>query len=146
MRSEVLPDVPTVADFVPRHVRLLCVPHSRAGPARRASGRLDAFLAELSAEGHYAASDNEAIVRAVALLPRARATDLLVRIVRRNAPARLGACGDLLRRYVAAPAGSAGEPARIGAALLDVLPGDPAKPAVLDIGQRPASGEDGIRC
>ena len=100
--------------------------------------RIDAFLAELSAEGHYAASDNEAIVRAVALLPRARATDLVVRIVRRNAPARLGACGDLLRRCVAAPAGSAGEPARIGAALLDVLPGDPAKPAVLDIGQRPA--------
>jgi hypothetical protein len=100
--------------------------------------RIDAFLAELSAEGHYAASDNEAIVRAVALLPRARATDLLVRIVSRNAPTRLGACGDLLRRCVAAPAGPVGEPASIGAALLDVLPGDPAKPAALDIWQRPA--------
>ena len=56
--------------------------------------RIDAFLAELSAEGHYTASDNEAIVRAAALLPRPRATDLLVRIVRRNAAAHLGACGD----------------------------------------------------
>jgi predicted 2-oxoglutarate/Fe(II)-dependent dioxygenase YbiX len=69
--------------------------------------RIDAFLAELSAEGHYAASDNEAIVRAVVLLPRVRATDLVVRIIRRNAPAHLGACGDLLRRCVAAPASSA---------------------------------------
>ena len=58
--------------------------------------RIDGFLAELSAEGHYAALDNEAIVRAAALLPRARATDLLVRIVARNAPARPGACSDLL--------------------------------------------------
>ena len=65
--------------------------------------RINGFLAELSAEGHYAASDNEAIVRAAAVLSRARATDLLVRIVRRNSPARLGACGDLLRRCVAAP-------------------------------------------
>jgi len=100
--------------------------------------RIDAFLAELSAEGHYAASDNEAIVRAVVLLPRVRATDLVVRIIRRNAPAHLGACGDLLRRCVAAPASSWGEPASIGAALVDVLPGAPTKPAVLDIGQRPA--------
>lgn len=59
-------------------------------------GRIDTFLAELSAEGHCAASDNGAIVRAVALLPTARATEILVRIVRRNAPANLSACGDLL--------------------------------------------------
>jgi predicted 2-oxoglutarate/Fe(II)-dependent dioxygenase YbiX len=102
------------------------------------TGRIDAFLAEVSAEGHYAASDNEAIVRAAALLPRARAAGLLVRIVRRNAPTRLGACGDLLRRCVAPPVGPVGEPSSIGAALLDVLPGDPAKPAELDIWQRPA--------
>ena len=101
--------------------------------------RIDAFLVGLSAEGHYAASDNEAIVRAVALLPPARATDLLVRIMRRNAPSHLGACGDLLRRCVAAPAGSAGEPASVGGALLDVLPGVPAKRVELDTWQRPAS-------
>ena len=103
--------------------------------------RIEAFLTDLSAEGHFAASDNEAVVRAVALLPRARATDLLVRIVRRNAPAHLGACGDLLRRCVATPAGPVGEPASIAAALVDVLPGDPAKPAAIDSWQRPAPVE-----
>jgi hypothetical protein len=97
--------------------------------------RIDAFLAELSAEGHYAASDNAAIVRAVALLPRTRATELLVRILGRNAPSHLNACGDLLRRCVEAAAGPVGEPASIAAALLDVLPGDPAKPAQLDTWQ-----------
>ncbi len=102
------------------------------------AARIDGFLAELPAEGSYEAADNEAIVRAVALLARARATDLLVRIVRRNAPARLGDCSDLLRRCVVAPDGPVGEPASIGAALLDVLPGDPAKPAALDISQRRA--------
>jgi predicted 2-oxoglutarate/Fe(II)-dependent dioxygenase YbiX len=100
--------------------------------------RIDAFLAELSAEGHYAASDNEAIVRAAALLPPARATELLARIIRRNTPSRLGPCGDLLRRCVAAPAGPVGEPASIGAALLDVLQGDPAKPVERNLWGRPA--------
>jgi predicted 2-oxoglutarate/Fe(II)-dependent dioxygenase YbiX len=91
-----------------------------------------AFLAERSAEGHYAAQDNAAIVRAAALLPATRATDLLVRILRRNAPAHLGACGDLLRRCVAPPAGFSGNVAEIGAALVDILPGDPARPAAPD--------------
>jgi hypothetical protein len=91
--------------------------------------RIDAFLAELSAEGHYAAVDNEEIVRAAALLLGPRATDLLVRIVTRNGPARLGACSDLLLRCVAAPPPFAGDVVQIGAALIDVLPGDPAKAA-----------------
>lgn len=89
--------------------------------------RIDEFLAELSAEGHYAASDNAAIMRAAALLPAPRATELLVRIVRRNAPARLGACGDLLLRCVVAPMGTTGDLEQIGAALIDALPGDPAR-------------------
>ncbi len=89
--------------------------------------RIDAFLAELSAEGHYAASDNGAIVRAAALLPSERATELLVKIVERNAPAHAGACGDLLLRAVSAPAGAMGDLPRIGAALIDAMPGDGAK-------------------
>src|SRR5207244_8539998 len=99
--------------------------------------RIDAFLEELTAEGHYAASDNEAIVRAAPLLPPGRAADLLVRIIRRNAPGHLGACGDLFRRCIAAPDGPVGGPVSMGAALLDVLPGDPAKPVALDTWQRP---------
>jgi hypothetical protein len=106
--------------------------------------RIGAFLAELSAEGHYAASDNAAIVRAAALLPRARATELLLRIVRRNAPAHLGACGELLRRCAEAPAGLAGDPAAIAAALLDLLPGAPANPAPLDVWQRPVPVKPGF--
>ena len=89
--------------------------------------RIDAFLAELSAEGHYAAPDNGAIVNAAALLPAPRATELLVRIVSCNAPAHLGACGDLLLRCVAAPTGVTGDLDQIGAALIDALPGDPTK-------------------
>ena len=88
--------------------------------------RIDAFLAELSAEGHYAAPDNGAIVRAAALLPAPRATELLVRIVRRNAPAHLSACGDLLLRCVAAPR-STGDLEQIGVALIEALPGGPTR-------------------
>ena len=99
--------------------------------------RIDAFLAGLSAEGHYAACDNEAIIRAVALLPRPRATELLVRIIRLNASAHLSACGDLLRRCVASGVGFAGDLMRIGAALIDVLPGAPVRPAALDPSARP---------
>ena len=106
--------------------------------------RIDAFLAELSAEGHYAASDNEAIVRAAALLPPARATELLVRIVRRNAPAHLSACGDLLLRCVAAPVGARAISEQIGAALIDVLPGDPAKPEQVDHWTRPTPVKPGF--
>ncbi len=94
--------------------------------------RIDGFLAGLSAEGHYAAADNEAIVAAAALLPATRATELLVRIVRGNAPAQLSACGDLLLRCVASPANFTGDVIQIGAALIDALPGDPARSTTLD--------------
>jgi hypothetical protein len=85
--------------------------------------RIDAFLAGVSAEGHYAAPDNEAILRAAALLPAPRATELLVRILRRNTPAHLAACGDLVLRCVAAPAGTTCDLMQIGAALIEALPG-----------------------
>ena len=89
--------------------------------------RIDTFFAELSAEGHYAAPDNGAIVRAAALLPAPRATELLVRILRRNAPAHLSACGDLLLRCIAAPTGATGDLKQIGAALIEALPGGPIR-------------------
>ncbi|MBV9565860.1 MAG: 2OG-Fe(II) oxygenase, partial [Bradyrhizobium sp.] len=86
--------------------------------------RIDEFLSGVSAEGNYAARDNEAIMRAVALLPALRATELLVGIVARNAPLRLSACGDLVKRCVEVTALGLEQ---IGAALVKALPGPPAK-------------------
>jgi predicted 2-oxoglutarate/Fe(II)-dependent dioxygenase YbiX len=106
--------------------------------------RIDEFLAELSAEGHYAASDNGAIVRAAALLPPARATELLVRIVGRNATAHLSACGDLLLRSVATPIGALGDQGRIGAALIDAMPGDTNKREEVDDWTRPTPVRPGF--
>ena len=106
--------------------------------------RIDMFLTELSAEGHYATSDNEAIVHAAALLPRTRATELLVRIIRRNAPVHLSACGDLLLRCVAASGDSAGNAIQLGAALINVLPGDPARRLEFAEGSRPARVKPGF--
>ncbi len=106
--------------------------------------RIDECLSELSAEGHYAASDNAAIVRAAALLPSARATELLVRIVGRNAPAHLSACGDLLLRSVSAPMGGMDDLARIGAALIDAMPGDPTRREEIDPWMRPRSVSPGF--
>ncbi|HET6605604.1 MAG TPA: 2OG-Fe(II) oxygenase [Rhodopila sp.] len=93
------------------------------------AARIDECLASVSAEGHYVLRDNEAIARAVALLPAPRATDLLVRIVTHNAATHVAACGDLVLRCVGPPAAFAGDLVRLGAALIDVLPGDPATPA-----------------
>jgi len=106
--------------------------------------RIEEFLAEISAEGRYAAADNGAIVRAAALLPPAPATELMVRIVGRNAPAHLSACGDLLLRSVAAPTGALGDLARIGATLIDAMPGDPTKREKVDEWTRPASVKPGF--
>jgi predicted 2-oxoglutarate/Fe(II)-dependent dioxygenase YbiX len=106
--------------------------------------RIDVFLAELSAEGLYGAPDNIAIVRAAALLPASRATELMVRIVRRNAPAHLTACGDLLLRCVAAPRGTTGDLEQVGAALIDVLPGDPAKQDAVGNWARPTPVKPGF--
>jgi predicted 2-oxoglutarate/Fe(II)-dependent dioxygenase YbiX len=105
---------------------------------------IDAFLAEVSAEGHYAASDNGAIVRAAALLPVPRATELLVRVVRRNAAAHLSACGDLLLRCVAAPVGTTADLEQIGVALIDALPGDPTKREQVDAWTRPMRVKPGF--
>ncbi len=106
--------------------------------------RIGEFLAELSAEGHYVASDNAAIVRAAALLPPARATELMVGIVRRNGAANPGACGDLLLRSVAAGIGARGDRERIGAALIDAMPGDTTKRQEVDPWRRPSPVKPGF--
>jgi hypothetical protein len=83
---------------------------------------IDLFLAELSANGQYAAADNEAIVRAAGLLGRSRATDLLARILLHNGRSRFAACAGLLLRCTAAAAPV--EQVPLGAAMLEVLTGE----------------------
>jgi hypothetical protein len=61
----------------------------------------------------------------------------MARIVGRNAPAHLSACGDLLLRSAAAPIGAPGDLARIGATLIDALPGDPSKREEVEPWRRP---------
>jgi len=87
-----------------------------------AAARIDAFLAARSAKGDYAASDNEAIIRAAALLAPERARKVLIQIVRHNTPTHPGACADLLKRRVMAPEGRLGDMARIAATFIDALP------------------------
>lgn len=91
--------------------------------------RLDAFLANLSAAGAYSQSDNAALVEALGQLPPARATELIEQIIVRNAGAALGACGDLLARCaaVAQDAGCKVDFLPAATALVDALPGDPAR-------------------
>jgi hypothetical protein len=103
-------------------------------------GNVERINAFLSAEGHYAASDNGAIVRAAAVLPPARATDPLVPIVRRNASANLAACGDLLLRCVGA-GGRSGADRR---SLDRCVAGDPAKRKQLDTWTRPTPVKPGF--
>jgi len=53
--------------------------------------------------------------------------ELLARIFSRNARLHLAACGDLLLRCAAAAPGTLGDLVQIGVALIDALPGDPAR-------------------
>jgi predicted 2-oxoglutarate/Fe(II)-dependent dioxygenase YbiX len=145
------------ADELSRHM-LRSWPHSRwREDADSEAGRMldlqirlgnvkhiDAFLGELSGEGDYAAPDNGAIVRAAALLPAPRATELLVRIVSRNASADLSACGDLLRRCVGARTGATGDLEQIGVALINALPGDPTRQVLVNTWTRPTPVKPGF--
>lgn len=91
-----------------------------------AVARIDSFLAARSAEGDYAASDNEAIVRAAALLAPQRASALLIQIIRHNTPTHPAECADLLKRWTMASDGRIGDVASVAAAFIGVLPGPPA--------------------
>lgn len=94
----------------------------------RDTARLDAFLADLSAAGEYSQGHNEALVEALGLLPPTRATELIERIIAGNAGAALGACGDLLARCAAVrDAGRAVDFRPAARALVEALPGDPAR-------------------
>jgi hypothetical protein len=61
-----------------------------------------AALLDILAAGTFSKGDNEAIVRAVSLLPSERAATLLEHLIASHAATNLSACSDLLARSVAA--------------------------------------------
>lgn len=95
---------------------------------RRDTACIDAFLANLATPSGYSEGDNPALIRAVGLLPPARAAELIEGVIAGNAAVALSACGDLLARCVTArvteqPAALSGA----AAALVAALPGDPSR-------------------
>ena len=89
------------------------------------AGRIEAFVARVTAAGVYGKGDNEALLAALARLPALRQTALLERIVERTAAKSFAACADLLARAVNREANLRGAAARLVAA----MPGDPARAA-----------------
>jgi hypothetical protein len=111
----------------------------------RDTARLDEFLADIAPSGLHDKSDNEAIVRALDLLPSDRAAALIERIIAGTAATSLPPCGDLLARAVAAwPRSRWAGLAGAATVLTDALPGDPARAAPREPWQRPIDIESGF--
>ncbi len=112
------------------------------------TARIDAFLADILAEGVYGKNDNEALLQAADLLAPPRAVELIARIIARNAAQALSACADLLARAAsAARAATVDRPAGLIPAantLLEALPGDPARAPKPDHWQRQVAVEPGF--
>lgn len=90
------------------------------------TARIDAILIDIFAAGIYGKSDNEALLRALRLLPARRAGELVECVVAANAPMDLGACGDLLA-HGAQLDHLTGRLVAAGKALVEALPGEPER-------------------
>jgi predicted 2-oxoglutarate/Fe(II)-dependent dioxygenase YbiX len=88
---------------------------------------IESMLTNVVAAGAYAAGDNAALVQALKLLPASRVGALLLSVVQGNADLHIGGCADLLAR-AAAVAAWRGQLLGAARALLDAMPGDPARP------------------
>ena len=88
---------------------------------------IDVFLVNLSAAGIYEEGDNEALVRATALLAPLRSAELIKCIISGNVQQALNGCGDLLARALEAAQEINRKADFIAAAtvLVEALPGDP---------------------
>ena len=88
---------------------------------------IESMLTKVVAAGAYAAGDNAALVQALKLLPASRVGALLLAVVQGNADLHIGGCADLLARAITL---SVWRAQLLGAAqaLLDAMPGDPARP------------------
>jgi hypothetical protein len=108
------------------------------------TARIDTFL-DILAAGTFRKGDNEAIVRAVSLLWSERAVALLEHLIASHAATNLSACGDLLARSVAAwGTGRAAELIGAATALVEALPGDPARTPPRDPWRRSLPVEPGF--
>lgn len=117
----------------------------------RDSEGIASFLIRVTADGHYADGDNDAIAEATRLLPPEQTAELLERIVARNTTCHAAACAELLERVCSrfsavsscessiAPIRNASsallEPAAM--ALLAALPGDPQLAPKPEVWPRP---------
>jgi hypothetical protein len=91
------------------------------------TGHIDTFL-DILATAARSKGDNEAIVRAVGLLAPERAVALIEHLIASHAATDLSACSDLLARSVTAQiAEHAADLSGVATALLEALPGDPAR-------------------
>ena len=88
---------------------------------------IESMLVNVVAAGAYAVGDNAALVQALKLLPAAHVGPLLLSVVQGNADLHIGSCADLLARAAAVSAWRGQLPGATQA-LLDVMPGDPARP------------------
>jgi len=103
------------------------------------TARLDAFLSDIISRGLFDKDDNETILAALGDLSSNRAAALIERIVAGTAATSLGPCTNLLARAAAAP--PHGRPIDLlgaATALIEALPGDPARAAPRDPWQRDA--------
>ena len=107
--------------------------------------RIEALLGKIAARGGYDKPDNGAIIGALAISSPPKGAAMIERIIAQTAPMSLGACGELLTRAVAALAdGRTPDFAAAAAALIEALPGDPARPAVIDAWRRGPGVEPGF--
>lgn len=88
---------------------------------------IESMLTKVVAAGAYAAGDNAALMQALKLLPASRVGALLLAVVQGNADLHIAGCADLLARAVAVSAWR-GQLLGAAQALLDAMPGDPARP------------------
>jgi predicted 2-oxoglutarate/Fe(II)-dependent dioxygenase YbiX len=108
------------------------------------TARIDTLL-DILAAGASNKGDNEAIVRATGLLPPERAAALIEHLIASHAATNLSACGDLLARSVAARvAGRSPDLSRAATALVEALPGDPARTPQRDPWSRSLPVEPGF--
>jgi hypothetical protein len=87
---------------------------------------VESMLANVVAAGGYAVGDNAALVQALKLLPVPGIGSLLKAVVQGNADLHIGGCADLLMR-AADVSTWRGQVQGAAQALLDAMPGDPAR-------------------